>query len=64
MIHHNAFLDNNETAICQVYDDSSYTLWYDGVDKGNYYSDWISGPYLIVGEAGNSDPYPLASNPL
>ena len=61
IIHHNAFISNNDSIEFQVEDNGSYNIWFDSVLlEGNYYQGWnISTPYQIMGSANNSDPYPL-----
>jgi parallel beta-helix repeat protein len=64
-VHHNAFIDNYVGHISQAYDGGVNNIWYDELSmEGNYWSDWISGTYLIDGTAGSFDLYPLPSNPL
>ncbi|MCE7743357.1 MAG: hypothetical protein GOP50_12975 [Candidatus Heimdallarchaeota archaeon] len=60
-IHHNSFLDNNMGRQSQALDDGEYNIWYEVETKeGNYWSSWNSKePYLIEGEAGSEDLYPL-----
>ena len=64
-IHWNTFIGNNEGLGTQVYDNGTLNqIIY------NYYDDWtepddnsdgyVDFPYIIDGEVGNSDPYPLA----
>lgn len=63
VIHHNIF-DGNNAGGTQAKDDGSNNIWYDDVtSEGNWYSDWISGPYSIDGTAGAVDPYPLNYQP-
>ncbi len=64
-IHHNAFIDNGEYEGSQAEDYGENNIFYDVNSlEGNFWSNWISGPYSIAGSAGSEDPYPLASNPL
>ena len=64
-IHHNAFIDNVLFNDSQAEDYGENNFFYDvNTLEGNYWSNWISGPYSIAGSAGSVDLYPLASNPL
>ncbi|MCE7743196.1 MAG: hypothetical protein GOP50_12165 [Candidatus Heimdallarchaeota archaeon] len=70
-IHHNAFINNNWQTInpeytSQAIDDGQNNIWfYPILLEGNYFDDWSgSGEYVIYGEALNTDPYPLITNPL
>ncbi len=62
IIHHNEFVDNNLyiTQGPQAFDGGSNNTWYDKTsNKGNYWSDYSTIPYLIDGSAGSIDPWPL-----
>ena len=65
VIHHNNFIQNNGGGI-QAYEDytggHTNATWYEvAVQEGNYWSDWVSGDYLITGSCANTDPFPLGS---
>ena len=64
-IYHNTFVDNDQVGYyhAQVYDNGTNDMWYnDTLLEGNYWDDWTSGPYDILGDAGYQDLFPL-SNP-
>ncbi|MHA2281984.1 MAG: right-handed parallel beta-helix repeat-containing protein [Promethearchaeota archaeon] len=58
-IYYNDFINNKNNNV-QGYDDGLDNQWDDGVNQGNYWSDWItsSGPYVLDGLAGAQDNYP------
>ncbi|MHA1218573.1 MAG: NosD domain-containing protein [Candidatus Heimdallarchaeaceae archaeon] len=61
-IHHNILVDNAISMTSQAYDVGEGNVWYDtSNNQGNYWSNWVSGPYSIDGSAGSEDPYPLGS---
>jgi len=63
-IHHNSFINNNG-GNTQAFDSGPSNTWYDLLSsEGNFYSDWISGPYTIDGSAGSQDLYPLVTPPV
>jgi parallel beta-helix repeat protein len=63
-IHHNSFIYNNQGSH-QGFDSGSSNTWYDDLlSEGNFWSDWISGPYTISGSAGAEDLYPLVAPPV
>jgi parallel beta-helix repeat protein len=60
IIHSNVFLDDNITNESQALSTQQWNLWYDETNcRGNFWSDWVSGEYIIDGSYGNTDPYPL-----
>lgn len=60
-IHHNNF-HNGSGSGNMTHDETSYSVWDDGVSEGNHFSDWNgSGPYTIGGPGGREDRYPLGS---
>ncbi len=62
LIHHNAFINNNPEGTSQAYDGGTDNLWYEK-RKGNYWSDWLEGDYLIDGIANSTDRHPLTDVP-
>ena len=65
MIHHNSFIDNNLEGTSQAYSEYAVEWWYDIVLlEGNYWNDWISGPYQIDSVYPIYDPYPLTEPPV
>lgn len=70
-IHHNNF-SNNDGGGVQAYDDIDTNFWND-TTEGNYWSDWttpdtnqdniVDNPYIVDGNAGAQDYYPLV-NPI
>ncbi len=62
LIHHNAFIDNNPEGTSQAYDAGVDNNWY-LKRKGNYWSDWLEGDYLIDGIANSTDLHPLTDIP-
>jgi len=62
LIHHNAFIDNNPGGTSQAYDGGTDNLWY-VKRKGNYWSDYEKGDYLIDGIANSTDRHPLTDIP-
>ncbi|GAJ22387.1 unnamed protein product, partial [marine sediment metagenome] len=62
LIHHNAFIDNNPEGTSQAYDAGVDNSWY-LKRKGNYWSDWLEGDYLIDGIANSTDRHPLTDIP-
>ncbi len=65
IIHHNAFIDNNDGSV-QVSDDGSNNTWFQiETGQGNYWNDYQkTGNYSIDGLANSYDLYPLQRNPL
>ncbi|MHA2427880.1 MAG: right-handed parallel beta-helix repeat-containing protein [Candidatus Hermodarchaeia archaeon] len=61
-IHHNNFYDNNLGGSSQAFTEDPSNTWYMAAEnEGNFWSDWISGPYDIDGGVGAQDIYPLSS---
>lgn len=62
-IYYNDFIDNNLGGSSQAYDNQPANIWYKtSTNNGNYWSDWIgTGSYIIDGNAGAVDPYPLST---
>lgn len=55
-IYENHFIDNDNQAV----DNGVNNVWFDIYNnRGNWWSDWVSSPYYILGTAGSIDPYPL-----
>ena len=53
----NTFLGNS---LYNAYDSGSRNIWDDGIEYGNYWSDYTSGSYYeIAGQAGSVDRFPL-----
>ena len=66
-LYYNAFINNNQLADSQAYDNTEFNTWYDILtSNGNYWSGWNSGlgPYSIDGTGSAEDLFPLDSNPL
>ncbi len=68
VVYLNAFIDNYLGGISQAYDGwiENTNTWYDAVNLlGNFWSDYLGvGNYIIDGDAGSVDMYPLSSSPL
>lgn len=63
-IHHNTFANNNDKGKKEALDDGVNNDWDDGINTGNYWSDWWGiGAYNIEGIAKSKDKYPL-NDPL
>jgi parallel beta-helix repeat protein len=62
LIHHNAFINNNLEGTSQAYDAGVDNSWYFKC-KGNYWSDYEKGNYLIDGIANSTDHHPLTDIP-
>jgi parallel beta-helix repeat protein len=63
-IHHNTFANNNIEGKKEALDDGVNNVWDDGINAGNYWSDWWGlGAYNIEGLAKSKDKYPL-NDPL
>ncbi len=59
VIHHNAFVGNNDGGTSQASDIGVDNKWYhEGTSEGNYWDEWISGIYEVDG-IGGDDLYPL-----
>ncbi len=64
IIFHNNFIDNGNGSLPQCYDFyGSGNFWFSLViSEGNYWSEWVSGPYLIECELNDIfDLYPLGA---
>ncbi len=67
IIHHNAFIGNNQGGTSQALDKEGGSQWYDSLTlEGNYWDTWSGvGSYPIDWEVTSVvDPYPLDTNPL
>ncbi len=63
VIYHNSFIDNNPEGFSQAYCDFVNTFWYDITQmEGNFWSDWISGTYVIESPFLIEDLYPLTES--
>jgi parallel beta-helix repeat protein len=58
----NLFIENNQNVLdasSQAKDDGTDNKWFNHLNQGNNWTDWIgSGSYLVDGSAGNLDLYP------
>ncbi|MBA7499673.1 hypothetical protein ES704_02419 [subsurface metagenome] len=59
LFHHNAFIRNNPEGFSQASDNGTDNNWY-YKRKGNYWSDWLKGDYLIDGTVKSVDRHPLS----
>ncbi len=59
LFHHNAFIGNNPEGFSQASDNGTDNTW-SYKRKGNYWSDWLEGDYLIDGTAESADSHPLS----
>ena len=66
VIHHNSFINNNQTEGSQAKDDGDSNTWYEVKSQiGNYWDNWSqTGPYSISGDSNSTDPYPLSEIPV
>ncbi len=61
--YYNSFVNNSFAGTSQGYDSVIGNQWFnDSTSIGNFWSEWISGTYLIDGSAGASDLYPNLCN--
>ncbi|MHA1347344.1 MAG: right-handed parallel beta-helix repeat-containing protein [Candidatus Heimdallarchaeaceae archaeon] len=60
-VYHNNLIDiGSGSSFC--YDTGTGNYWYNiTLSEGNYYSNWVSGPYSIDGSSGSVDLFPLGS---
>jgi hypothetical protein len=59
-IHHNTFANNNNEGKKEALDDGVNNVWDNGINAGNYWSDWWGiGSYKINGLAKSKDYFPL-----
>ncbi|MFW9915325.1 MAG: nitrous oxide reductase family maturation protein NosD [Candidatus Thorarchaeota archaeon] len=65
VLHHNVFLANNKERV-EAYDDGIANVWYEPTAlEGNYWHPYpADGIYLIDGNTGAIDPYPLSDLPF
>ena len=62
LVYHNNFVNCSSYYTNYCVDQGVDNYWYsETLQEGNYWSNWVSGPYALEGSAGTYDLYPLGS---